>query len=158
MVTLFLHEYQPVNSYLCTLSEPCFDWIAESENPTSKSIVAHHTDESQARLATAKHLHMNSSITLFIQLLLNSQPDTSLSSTNTHCLKPHLALSLSYTILHLKRLQLYHHHHHQTKHNSDSNNWLSVSHRSLLHNQKFKYWASCKDKAFTLLLSISTNQ
>ena len=70
----FLHEYQPVNSYLCTLSEPCFDWIAESENPTSKSIVVHHTDESQARLATAKHLHMNSSITLFIQLLLNSQP------------------------------------------------------------------------------------
>ena len=127
----FLHEYQPVNSYLCTLSEPCFDWIAESENPTSKSIVVHHTDESQARLATAKHLHMNSSITLFIQLLLNSQPDTSLSSTNKTTSSSESQL---YNTTSQKASNVSSSSSDQTQ--PDSNNWLCIGHYILTHNQK----------------------
>ena len=58
------HRCCTISTYICTLSLPCFDSVPDIDNG---SIIAHHTDQPQARLAMLKQLELNSSILVFLQ-------------------------------------------------------------------------------------------
>ena len=74
------HRYYPISTYICTLSLPCFDSVPDIDDG---SIIAHHTDQPQARLAMLKQLKLNSSILVFIQFLFNNKTSNSKSDPDT---------------------------------------------------------------------------
>ena len=68
-----MHAYQPVSSYLCTVSAQCFN-LNESDKSASDSILT--TDDSMQKLATAQHVTLNSSSLLFIKSLIDNDSTT----------------------------------------------------------------------------------
>ena len=64
------HTYQPVSSYLCTVSPACFDLCESDESQTAQESILIN-DQIGARLVTAQHLFLNSNSVLFICNLIH---------------------------------------------------------------------------------------
>ena len=69
-----VHAYQPVSSYLCTVSTQCFH-LPESDNAASNSILA-MPDDYTKKLATTQNVSLNTRSLEFIESLLDNQSTT----------------------------------------------------------------------------------
>lgn len=81
-----VHEYQPVLSYLCTVGSACFDWM-ENSDMVHSCMQAFKGNQSAAKLATARHVALNSTSYLFINSLVMCNSQTNPNSDSDSVVK-----------------------------------------------------------------------